>query len=113
MDAATQPDAKSDTEQLIGELNAISGLCTRARRRLLDGAVQLARRRLRRACRAVELGLNGYAIDALLLPIALEPSCTTSDADLAFESGRCDETTELGWFGRTQAPVLLTAVAAT
>lgn len=56
VDAATQPDAKSDTEQLVGDLNAISGLCTRARRRLLDGAVQLAHRRLRRAFREAQRG---------------------------------------------------------
>lgn len=56
VDAATQPDAKSDTEQLVGDLNAISGLCTRARRRLLDGAVELAHRRLRRAFREAQRG---------------------------------------------------------
>jgi hypothetical protein len=58
VDAATQPDAKSDTEQLVGDLNAISGLCTRARRRLLDGAVELAHRRLRRAFREAQRGFT-------------------------------------------------------
>ena len=56
VDESTQPDAKSDTELLVGDLNAISGICTRARRRLLDGTVQLVHRRLRRAFREAQRG---------------------------------------------------------
>jgi ParB-like chromosome segregation protein Spo0J len=56
VDAATQLAAKGDTEQLVDDLNAISGLCTRARRRLLDGAVELGHRRLRRAFREAQRG---------------------------------------------------------
>jgi ParB-like chromosome segregation protein Spo0J len=41
----TRPDAKSDTELLIADLNAVSGLCFRARRRLTDGVVDRSRRR--------------------------------------------------------------------
>ncbi len=47
----TRPDEKSDTELLISELNAMSGLCFRARRRLTDGVVERSRRRLRVAFR--------------------------------------------------------------
>lgn len=54
VDAATEPDAKSDTEQLVSDLNAISGLCMRARRRLVDGAVQVTHPRLRRALREAQ-----------------------------------------------------------
>lgn len=54
VDAATEPDAKSDTEQLVSDLNAISGLCMRARRRLVDGAVQVTHRRVRRAFREAQ-----------------------------------------------------------
>jgi ParB-like chromosome segregation protein Spo0J len=54
VDAATNPAAKSDTEQLVGDLHAISGLCMRARRRLVDGAVDLAHRRVRRAFREAQ-----------------------------------------------------------
>lgn len=46
---ATRDDDKSDTELLISDLDAISGLCFRARRRLVDGAVERTRRRLRAA----------------------------------------------------------------
>jgi len=46
---ATRDDDKSDTQRLIADLNAISGLCYRARRRLVEGVVELTRRRLRRA----------------------------------------------------------------
>lgn len=46
---ATRDDEKSDTELLVSDLNAISGLCFRARRRLVDGVVDRARRRLRTA----------------------------------------------------------------
>lgn len=55
-DESTRPDDKSDTERLIGELHAISGLCMRARRRLVEGAVELSRARLRRAFREAERG---------------------------------------------------------
>lgn len=58
VDAATQPDAKSDTQRLIGELNAISGLCMRARRRLVDGSVDLAHRGLHRAFREAQRGFT-------------------------------------------------------
>jgi hypothetical protein len=54
VDAATEPDAKSDTEQLVSDLNAISGLCMRARRRLVDGAVQVTHPRVRRAFREAQ-----------------------------------------------------------
>ncbi len=50
-DENTRPDEKSDTELLISDLNAISGLCFRARRRLTDGVVERKRRRLRVAYR--------------------------------------------------------------
>lgn len=46
---AARGDDKSDTELLISDLDAISGLCFRARRRLVDGAVERTRRRLRAA----------------------------------------------------------------
>lgn len=46
---AMRADDKSDTALLIADLNAISGLCFRARRRLVDGVVERTRRRLRRA----------------------------------------------------------------
>jgi ParB-like chromosome segregation protein Spo0J len=54
VDAATEPDEKSDTEQLVSDLNAISGLCMRARRRLVDGAVQVSHPRVRRAFREAQ-----------------------------------------------------------
>jgi ParB/RepB/Spo0J family partition protein len=47
-------DDKSDTELLVGELNAISGLCFRARRRLTEGVVERKRRRLRMAFREAQ-----------------------------------------------------------
>lgn len=47
-------DDKSDTEQLVGDLNAISGLCFRARRRLTEGVVERKRRRLRMAFREAQ-----------------------------------------------------------
>lgn len=47
-------DDKSDTELLVGDLNAISGLCFRARRRLTDGVVERKRRRLRTAFREAQ-----------------------------------------------------------
>jgi len=56
VEAASQPDAKSDTQRLIGELNAISGLCMRARRRITDGKVDLGHRGLRRAFREAQRG---------------------------------------------------------
>jgi len=46
---ATRDDEKSDTELLVSDLTAISGLCFRARRRLVDGVVDRTRRRLRSA----------------------------------------------------------------
>jgi ParB-like chromosome segregation protein Spo0J len=54
VDEATEPAAKSDTEQLVRDLHAISGLCMRARRRLVDGAVEVAHRRVRRAFREAQ-----------------------------------------------------------
>jgi ParB/RepB/Spo0J family partition protein len=45
-DEATRDDPKSDTELLVSDLTAISGLCFRARRRLTDGDVDRSRRRL-------------------------------------------------------------------
>ncbi len=54
VDAATEPDEKSDTQQLVDALNAISGLCMRARRRLVDGAVQASHARVRRAFREAQ-----------------------------------------------------------
>jgi len=56
VDAATEPDAKSDTELLVGDLNALSGLCMRARRRLVEGAVQVSHRRVWRAFREAQRG---------------------------------------------------------
>jgi hypothetical protein len=53
-----QDDQHSDTECLIKDLQAISGLCMRARRRLLDGQVELSRRRLRRAFREAQRGFT-------------------------------------------------------
>jgi len=47
-------DDKSDTELLVGDLNAISGLCFRARRRLTEGVVERKRRRLRMAFREAQ-----------------------------------------------------------
>ena len=52
-DEAVRND-KSDTEQLVGDLNAISGLCFRARRRLTEGVVERKRRRLRTAFREAQ-----------------------------------------------------------
>lgn len=52
-DEATRDD-KSDTELLVGDLNAISGLCFRARRRLTEGVVERKRRRLRTAFREAQ-----------------------------------------------------------
>jgi ParB-like chromosome segregation protein Spo0J len=46
---AARDDDKSDTSLLISDLNAISSVCFRARRRLVDGAVDRKRRRLRTA----------------------------------------------------------------
>lgn len=46
---ATRADDKSDTQLLISDLDAISGLCFRARRRLALGVVDRTRRRLRNA----------------------------------------------------------------
>lgn len=56
VDADSQPDARSDTQKLISELNAISGLCVRARRRIVEGAVDLAHRGLHRAFREAQRG---------------------------------------------------------
>lgn len=58
VEAATQPDKKSDTQLLIGDLNAISGLCLRARRRLVDGVVESAHRGLQRAFREAHRGFT-------------------------------------------------------
>lgn len=54
VDEASHPDAKSDTEQLINDLHAISGLCVRGRRKLVDGDVELAHPRVRRAFREAQ-----------------------------------------------------------
>lgn len=54
VDEAANPAARSDTEQLVGDLHAISGLCMRARRRLVDGAAEVAHRRVRRAFREAQ-----------------------------------------------------------
>jgi hypothetical protein len=53
-----QDDQLSDTECLTRDLQAISGLCMRARRRLVDGQVELSRRRLRRAFREAQRGFT-------------------------------------------------------
>ena len=58
VDEALQADERSDTECLIRDLQAISGLCMRARRRLVDGQVELSRRRLRRAFREAQRGFT-------------------------------------------------------
>jgi hypothetical protein len=55
-DESLQDDRLSDTECLTRDLQAISGLCMRARRRLVDGQVELSRRRLRRAFREAQRG---------------------------------------------------------
>jgi ParB family transcriptional regulator, chromosome partitioning protein len=47
-------DDKSDTELLVGDMNAISGLCFRARRRLTEGVIERKRRRLRMAFREAQ-----------------------------------------------------------
>ena len=46
---AVRDDDKSDTSLLISDLNAISSLCFRARRRLMEGVIERKRRRLRSA----------------------------------------------------------------
>ncbi|HTU64230.1 MAG TPA: ParB/RepB/Spo0J family partition protein, partial [Polyangiales bacterium] len=56
VEAASQPDAKSDTHRLVGDFNAISGLCMRARRLITDGKVDLGHRGLRRAFREAQRG---------------------------------------------------------
>lgn len=53
-DDSVRPDEGSDTEHLIRDLQAISGLCMRGRRRVIDGQVELSRRRLRRAFREAQ-----------------------------------------------------------
>jgi ParB/RepB/Spo0J family partition protein len=54
VDESLQADERSDTELLTRDLRAISGLCIRARRRLVDGQVELSRRRLQRAFREAQ-----------------------------------------------------------
>jgi ParB-like chromosome segregation protein Spo0J len=51
-------DAASDTECLIRDLHTISGLCMRARRRLVEGHVERTQRRLRRAFREAQRGFT-------------------------------------------------------
>jgi ParB/RepB/Spo0J family partition protein len=53
-DDCVRADEQSDTELLIRDLHAISGLCMRGHRRLVDGQVELSRRRLRRAFREAQ-----------------------------------------------------------
>ncbi|HEX7480983.1 MAG TPA: hypothetical protein VF331_24485 [Polyangiales bacterium] len=49
VDEARQEDEQSDTQRLIADLDAISGLCFRVRKRLGLGHIDRARRRLRTA----------------------------------------------------------------
>jgi ParB/RepB/Spo0J family partition protein len=58
VDESLQPDKLSDTECLIRDLQVISGVCMRARRRIVDGQVELSRRRLRRAFREAQRGFT-------------------------------------------------------
>jgi ParB family transcriptional regulator, chromosome partitioning protein len=53
-DEATRDDDKSDTELLFSDLNTISSVCFRARRRLTEGVVERRRRRLRMAFREAQ-----------------------------------------------------------
>lgn len=53
-DEATRDDDKSDTELLVSDLNTISSVCFRARRRLTEGVVERRRRRLRMAFREAQ-----------------------------------------------------------
>jgi ParB-like chromosome segregation protein Spo0J len=53
-DDCMRADERSDTEQLLRDLQAISGLCMRGRRRVIDGQVELSRHRLRRAFREAQ-----------------------------------------------------------
>jgi len=53
---ALQDEGRRDTQDLIRDLQSISGLCMRARRRLVDGEVELSRPRLRRAFREAQRG---------------------------------------------------------
>jgi ParB family transcriptional regulator, chromosome partitioning protein len=54
VEEATRDDEKSDTQLLVSDLSAISGLCFRARRRLVDGVVDRTKRRLRSAFREAQ-----------------------------------------------------------
>jgi ParB-like chromosome segregation protein Spo0J len=58
VDESLQADERSDTECLTRDFQAISGLCVRARRRLVDGQVELSRRRLHRAFREAQRGFS-------------------------------------------------------
>ena len=60
-DEATRDDDKSDTELLVSDLNKISSLCFRARRRLTEGVVERKRRRLRMAFREAQRGFSTLA----------------------------------------------------
>lgn len=51
---AVRDDDKSDTSLLVSDLNAVSSLCFRARRRLVDGVVDRGRRRVRTAFREAQ-----------------------------------------------------------
>jgi ParB-like chromosome segregation protein Spo0J len=63
-DETTRPDEKSDTELFISDLNAVTSLCFRARRRLTDGVVDRTRRRLRVAFREANRAFT--ALDELM-----------------------------------------------
>lgn len=63
-DAATRDDDKSDTELLVSDLNTISSVCFRARRRLTEGVVERRRRRL---CMAFREAQRAFATLAELM----------------------------------------------
>jgi ParB family chromosome partitioning protein len=60
-DEATRDADKSDTELLVSDLNTISSVCFRARRRLTDGVVERKRRRLRMAFREAQRAFTTLA----------------------------------------------------
>jgi ParB family transcriptional regulator, chromosome partitioning protein len=53
-DDAVRDDDKSDTSLLVSDLNAVSSVCFRARRRLVDGVVDRGQRRVRTAFREAQ-----------------------------------------------------------
>ncbi len=96
-DENTRPDEKSDTELLISDLNAISGLCFRARRRLTDGVVERKRRRLRVAYREAKRAFA--TLDELMSDEENDAQPVPTDSGLgAVEAGpRCaDHRTSAG-----------------